>query len=104
MYIVVGLGNPGKKYDNTRHNVGFDFIDYVANEYGIQMNKLKFKAVIGEKNINGQKLMLVKPQTYMNLSGESIRDILNLLYKSFKKNKIKKEGDSPSFLILFIFY
>lgn len=91
MYIVVGLGNPGKKYDNTRHNVGFDFIDYVASEYGITMNKLKFKAIIGEKNINGQKVMLVKPQTYMNLSGESVREILNFY----------KDVDSTNLIVVY---
>lgn len=77
MFVVVGLGNPGKDYVQTRHNVGFDAIDLLAERNNINMNKIKFKSVYGEGNINGKKLLLVKPQTYMNNSGETVRDIYN---------------------------
>lgn len=77
MYIVIGLGNPGKKYENTRHNVGFMVIDKLAETYGISISKLKFKALIGEGKIGAKKVVLVKPQTYMNLSGEAVREIFN---------------------------
>lgn len=73
MYIIAGLGNPGKEYDNTRHNVGFAAIDYIAETYGISVDDKKFKAKIGKGMIEGEKVILLKPQTYMNLSGESIR-------------------------------
>ena len=77
MYIIVGLGNPGKKYENTRHNMGFIAVDLLAEEYGIKVDKIKFKALVGEGRIAGQKVLLVKPQTYMNLSGESVRELVN---------------------------
>lgn len=72
MYIIAGLGNPGKQYDMTRHNIGFHTIDYMADKYGVKLNKLKFKSVYGEANICGEKAYLVKPQTYMNLSGDAV--------------------------------
>jgi len=75
MYIIVGLGNPGSQYVGTRHNVGFHVIDYLSEQYQIKVNKLKHKALIGEGIIQGEKVLLVKPQTYMNLSGESVREI-----------------------------
>lgn len=74
MYLIVGLGNPGKEYEMTRHNIGFEVIDYMSYKNNVKLNKLKFKAVYGEMSINGEKIYLVKPQTYMNLSGESIRE------------------------------
>lgn len=77
MYIIVGLGNPGKKYENTRHNMGFIAVDLIAEEYGIKIEKLKFKALYGEGKIGSEKVILVKPQTFMNLSGESVREIMN---------------------------
>lgn len=77
MYIIVGLGNPGKKYENTRHNIGFITVDYIADELGIKINKSKNKALVGEGNISGQKVLLVKPQTYMNLSGEAVRELVS---------------------------
>ena len=77
MYIIAGLGNPGRKYENTRHNMGFLTIDKIAEELGIKVDKIKFKALVGEVNFSGQKVMLVKPQTYMNLSGQSLREIMN---------------------------
>lgn len=77
MYIIAGLGNPGKKYENTRHNIGFITLDYLAERHDIQINKIKHKALVGEGRISGQKVLLVKPQTYMNLSGESLREVMD---------------------------
>ena len=76
MYLVAGLGNPGKEYDMTRHNIGFHTIDYIADKLGVKIKKLKYKAIYGECDINGEKVLLVKPQTYMNLSGESISEFV----------------------------
>lgn len=76
MIIIAGLGNPGKEYDNTKHNVGFWVIDQLAKQYNITVTKFKHKALIGDGTILGKKVLLVKPQTYMNLSGESIKEIL----------------------------
>ncbi len=75
MYIIVGLGNPGKKYEHTRHNAGFDVLDILAEEYDIKIDKIKHKALIGEGRIGSEKVVLVKPQTYMNLSGESVQSV-----------------------------
>lgn len=77
MYIIVGLGNPGKQYENTRHNVGFNVIDILAEEYDISVTKMKHKALIGEGRVGTEKVVLVKPVTYMNLSGESLAEIYN---------------------------
>lgn len=72
MYIIAGLGNPTLQYEGTRHNVGFDVIDALADQYNIAVDTRKSRALIGKGMIEGQKVLLVKPQTYMNLSGESI--------------------------------
>ena len=77
MFLIVGLGNPGKEYENTRHNVGFNVIDILAKEYDISVTKIKHKALIGEGRIGSEKVLLVKPQTYMNLSGESVREFID---------------------------
>lgn len=77
MYVIAGLGNPDKKYEKTRHNVGFDVIDAMAQKYNVELTEKKHKALCGSGYIAGQKVLLVKPQTYMNLSGESIAAILN---------------------------
>ncbi len=77
MYAVIGLGNPGTQYKGTRHNVGFDTIDCIAQKNNVNVNKIKFKALYGEMQIGGEKVLLVKPQTYMNRSGESVLDIHN---------------------------
>lgn len=76
MHIIVGLGNPGKKYENTKHNIGFITLDFLAEKYDVKINKIKHKALVGEGNISGQKVLLVKPQTYMNLSGNSVREVM----------------------------
>ena len=75
LFIVIGLGNPGKDYSKTRHNVGFDTIDVLANRNNIKLNKIKFKSVFGEGIIGSEKVLLVKPQTYMNNSGVAVREI-----------------------------
>lgn len=77
MYLIVGLGNPGKEYAGTRHNIGFEAVDYIADKYNIELNRIKFKGIFGEGMINGKKVILLKPTTYMNLSGESIREVVN---------------------------
>ncbi|WP_055665258.1 aminoacyl-tRNA hydrolase [Desnuesiella massiliensis] len=87
MYLVVGLGNIGAQYENTRHNVGFDAIDLISDKYNISVNRIKFKGVYGEGNIGGEKVILLKPSTYMNLSGESIIQAINF-YKISNDNII----------------
>jgi len=77
MYIIVGLGNPGKQYEHTRHNVGFDTIDVLAERYRISVDARKHKALYGKGMIEGNKVILAKPQTYMNLSGESVRELID---------------------------
>lgn len=77
LYIVIGLGNPGKDYANTRHNAGFDTIDILSDRYGIDINKIKFKAVFGEGRIGSKKVILLKPQTFMNNSGISVREVVD---------------------------
>jgi len=85
MKIICGLGNPGKEYELTHHNMGFLAIDELADKLGISMNKLKLKALMGEGMINGEKVILVKPQTYMNLSGEAVKPIMDF-YKAEAKD------------------
>jgi len=83
----VGLGNPGRKYENTRHNIGFIAVEHLANRHNIKINKIKHKALIGEGHIDGEKVMIVKPQTFMNLSGRSVREIMEY-YKEDINNLI----------------
>lgn len=87
MYLIAGLGNPGKEYANTKHNIGFITIDYLAEKHDIKLNKIKHKALSGEGFISGEKVMLLKPQTYMNLSGESIREAVDY-YKIDMENLV----------------
>ena len=77
MYIIVGLGNPGKEYAHTRHNVGFETIDILADRMGIEVEEKKHKGLCGKGILAGQKVILLKPQTYMNLSGESVRELVD---------------------------
>lgn len=77
MFIIVGLGNPTKEYEGTRHNVGFDVIDAIADKYNISVTEREKRAFCGKGVIEGQKVILVKPQTYMNLSGESVRGFID---------------------------
>ena len=76
-YCIVGLGNPGRQYEETKHNVGFKVIDRLAEKYDIKVDKFKNKAFVGDGTIRNKRVLLVKPQTYMNLSGESVREIVN---------------------------
>ncbi len=110
MYLIVGLGNPEEDYSNTRHNMGFDTINKISKEYNIEINKKKFKGIYGTGIIENEKTILLKPQTYMNLSGESIKEIVEF-YKIEKdkiiviyddmdidlgKIKIRKKGNAGS--------
>ena len=108
MYFIVGLGNPGLQYENTRHNVGFSTIDYLSKKYNIPVKKSKFKSLYGQGKISGQKVVLVKPQTYMNNSGEAVRELKNYfkfdedelivilddIDINFGKIRIKKKGSA----------
>jgi len=85
MYLIVGLGNIGNEYNITRHNIGFEVVDYLSTEYNIKINKTKFKADYGKGKIAGEDVFLIKPRTYMNLSGESVK-----LFKDYFK--IPKEN------------
>ena len=87
MFLIVGLGNPEEEYSNTRHNMGFDTINKLANEYNIKINKNKFKGLCGSGIIENEKVILLKPQTYMNLSGESIKEAM-AFYKIKSENII----------------
>lgn len=75
MYLIVGLGNPGRDYVGTRHNIGFEAVDALCSKFDISMNKEKFRAIMGEGRIGGEKVVVAKPQTFMNLSGESVREM-----------------------------
>ena len=87
MVIIVGLGNPGKQYEMTRHNAGFMTIDALSEKYGIDVLEKKHKAIIGKGVINGQKVILAKPQTFMNSSGESVRELVDY-YKPDIENEL----------------
>lgn len=95
MYIIAGLGNPGREYQNTRHNIGFDVIDRLAGEENIDVLEKKHKAVIGKGVIAGQKCILAKPQTFMNLSGESVRALLDY-YKADESSELIVISDDIS--------
>jgi PTH1 family peptidyl-tRNA hydrolase len=87
MYIIAGLGNPGKEYANTRHNSGYMALEYLAEKLNVKLNKLKFNSVYGETSVNGEKVMLVKPVTYMNRSGLALGEIIRF-YKVPTENLI----------------
>lgn len=95
MYVIVGLGNPGRKYENTRHNTGFMVIDEAVEQYHIHAVEKKHKALIGKGIIGGEKVLLVKPQTFMNLSGESVREIIDY-YKIEEKTELIVISDDIS--------
>ncbi len=86
-HIVVGLGNPDRKYENTRHNAGFIALDALAEKYGVNVNRLKYKAYCAAAEIGGKKVLLMKPQTYMNNSGESVVEAMNF-YKIPPENVV----------------
>lgn len=87
MYIIAGLGNPGREYESTRHNAGFRVLDYIALQHNINVNRVKFKGLCGRGKIGDEEVLLLKPQTYMNLSGESILDAVQF-FKTDIKNLI----------------
>ena len=87
MYLIAGLGNPSRTYEGTRHNIGFTMIDAIGNKFGIDVTTKKHKALVGRGIIDGMRVILAKPQTYMNLSGESIREIADF-YKIEPENII----------------
>lgn len=87
MYIIAGLGNPGREFENTRHNAGFNVLDYFASEHNIKINRTKFKGLCGQGTVGSEDVLLLKPQTYMNLSGESILDAVQF-FKIDIKNLI----------------
>ena len=95
MYIIVGLGNPGKEYDNTRHNIGFDVVDRLADRENIAVLEKKHKAVIGKGYVAGKKCILAKPQTFMNLSGESVRELVDY-YKADPERELLVISDDVS--------
>lgn len=86
-YLIVGLGNPGREYENTRHNCGFIALDYLADKLSCKINKIKFKSTIGECEINSHRCLLMKPSTYMNLSGQAVTEAMNF-YKIPPQNVI----------------
>ena len=87
MFIIAGLGNPDRQYEGTRHNAGFDVIDRIAEKYNIAVDTKRHREYIGKGIIEGQKVILAKPQTYMNLSGESIRSLVDY-YKVDEENEL----------------
>lgn len=110
MYLIVGLGNPEPEYSNTRHNMGFDVINKLSEEYKIEVNRNKFNSLYGQGSINNEKIILIKPQTYMNLSGKAVRNFKQF-YKTDDANiiviyddidiekghiRIKKKGSAGS--------
>lgn len=86
-FIVAGLGNPDRKYENTRHNSGFIMLDYIADKLGVKVNRIKFKSTVGEARINGRRALLMKPSTYMNNSGQAIIEAMNF-YKIPPENVV----------------
>lgn len=95
MYIIAGLGNPGKKYEGTRHNIGWQVIDTLAEKHHIRVMESKFKGLTGKGMIGGEKVILLKPLTYMNLSGESVREAVNF-YKIDEKGELIVIADDIS--------
>lgn len=87
MYLIAGLGNPGKQYFATRHNIGFSAIDYISEKHNIDVSKIKFKGLIGEGKIGSERILLLKPSTFMNLSGESVGEAASF-YKIPPENVI----------------
>lgn len=87
MFLIAGLGNPGTEYAATRHNIGFDMVTYLGDQYHIPLRSRENKAIVGKGVIGGQKVMLAQPQTFMNLSGESIRALLDY-YKTDREKLV----------------
>ena len=85
MYIIVGLGNPGRKYEKTKHNAGFIALDMYAKRHGVSLDKEKFEALYCKTRIDSEDVLLVKPQTYMNLSGEAVSAFVNFFQDPARK-------------------
>ena len=88
MKVVIGLGNPGKKYERTRHNMGFIAVDSLRKKFNLNDEREKFQALVSEKNIDGEKVIFFKPQTFMNLSGNAVIEIINFYKLDPKKDII----------------
>ena len=86
-YLIVGLGNPDRKYENTRHNAGYMALDYIADELSVRVNRIKFKSFVGEGKIGDHSVLLMKPTTYMNLSGQAVTEAMNF-YKIPAENVV----------------
>ena len=86
-FLVVGLGNPDRKYENTRHNAGFMMLDYIADKFGARVNRVKFKSTVGEGRIGSHRVLFMKPSTYMNNSGEAVVEAMNF-YKIPAENVV----------------
>lgn len=84
MKLIIGLGNPGKEYEKTRHNAGFMVIDKLSQDLGINVDKSGYKGLYGKGRVNGEDVILLKPQTFMNLSGESVRAVMDYFKISIK--------------------
>ena len=89
MFLIAGLGNPGRQYEKTRHNMGFDTIDELIERHRIPQGGIAHKAMYGKGIISGEKVILAKPLTYMNLSGDSLREFVNY-YKPRKRRKARR--------------
>ncbi len=76
-FIIVGLGNPGKQYENTRHNAGFLALDRIAEKANTDIKRIKYKGLVGEGTLSGKRVLLLKPSTFMNLSGQSVQEAMN---------------------------
>ncbi len=86
-YLIVGLGNPDRKYENTRHNVGFRMLDYIADKCSVRVNRIKFKSTVGEARLGSHRVLLMKPSTYMNNSGQAVVEAMNF-YKIPAENVV----------------
>lgn len=95
MYIIAGLGNPGRQYENTRHNIGFDVIETLAAQEHVEVLEKKHRALIGKGVVAGEKCILAKPQTFMNLSGESVRELVDY-YKADPAGELIVVSDDVS--------
>lgn len=104
MWLIAGLGNPGKRYEGTRHNTGFEVINKLAYDNNINLNKWKFRAYFGEGMISGEKVLLIKPQTFMNLSGECVRDFVEFYKMNSRKDKPGGNADVNKLEKIIIIY
>jgi PTH1 family peptidyl-tRNA hydrolase len=86
-YLIVGLGNPDRKYENTRHNAGYLMLDYIADKCGVRVNRIKFKSTVGEARLGSHRVLLMKPSTYMNNSGQAVVEAMNF-YKIPAENVV----------------